>query len=373
MQKLRSTFKRSRTPTGAEMKSQSSLEVPKQVRSASFDEIQLHDNNSSQELSSSRDLRSSASSASSSHSPGGELLSPRGRRHSTLRVPQCAQRSRSFDVSERSIYLLPPAPSSPPAPKKETVVVVPKVATTTTTTTSTAASAALFSCWHCHCLEEYNKMHLSRDESSDSELLLSRPDDYDDDDDDDENSECESLDSAKRDGSPEIRVTLMDSENKSTDDDEITTTTTTTKEVKLLTEQAAGGGGQRRRSICSPLVRQEALTSFPLFEFPSVATSGSNDDDEDDEQQQQSEEQRRESERNRLVVRDIFLTVPDIKRDRAASVDSCFKSNKPDCEDALAVPQQSIRSKSVDIVLPTEVQSRYTALQAAGDSRYVTG
>lgn len=31
MQRLRTTFTRSRTPTGAEMKTQSSLEVPKQV------------------------------------------------------------------------------------------------------------------------------------------------------------------------------------------------------------------------------------------------------------------------------------------------------------------------------------------------------
>ncbi|XP_047989247.1 eye-specific diacylglycerol kinase-like [Leguminivora glycinivorella] len=41
MQRLRSTFKRSKTPTPQDMKTQSSLEVPKQVRSASFDEIQL--------------------------------------------------------------------------------------------------------------------------------------------------------------------------------------------------------------------------------------------------------------------------------------------------------------------------------------------
>ena len=41
MNRLRSTFKRSRTPTGSEMKAQSSLEVPKQVRSASFDEMAL--------------------------------------------------------------------------------------------------------------------------------------------------------------------------------------------------------------------------------------------------------------------------------------------------------------------------------------------
>ncbi|OXU26343.1 hypothetical protein TSAR_003470 [Trichomalopsis sarcophagae] len=63
--------------------------------------------------------------------------------------------------------------------------------------------------------------------------------------------------------------------------------------------------------------------------------------------------------------RDIFLTVPELKRDRAASVDSCFNNNKngkiETCY-SLQVPQQSARSKSVDIVLPTDVQTRYTAL-----------
>lgn len=35
MQRLRTTFTRSRTPTGAEMKMQNSLEVPKQVQRVS--------------------------------------------------------------------------------------------------------------------------------------------------------------------------------------------------------------------------------------------------------------------------------------------------------------------------------------------------
>lgn len=37
MQRLRTTFTRSRTPTGAEMKTQNSLEVPKQVRIQAVD------------------------------------------------------------------------------------------------------------------------------------------------------------------------------------------------------------------------------------------------------------------------------------------------------------------------------------------------
>uniref|UniRef100_A0A8W7PLP7 Uncharacterized protein n=1 Tax=Anopheles coluzzii TaxID=1518534 RepID=A0A8W7PLP7_ANOCL len=71
--------------------------------------------------------------------------------------------------------------------------------------------------------------------------------------------------------------------------------------------------------------------------------------------------------------------VPDLKRDRAASVDSCFtkvtgaKTEElqppPDgaCLNLLAVPSSgAVRSRSVDIVLPTEEQARYKALALAG-------
>jgi len=80
------------------------------------------------------------------------------------------------------------------------------------------------------------------------------------------------------------------------------------------------------------------------------------------------------------AVRDLFLTVPDLKRDRAASMDSCF-INKPTPagkpEEVVPVsPTQllldpncgqpacnnNIRSRSVDIVLPTDQQARYKAL-----------
>lgn len=73
----------------------------------------------------------------------------------------------------------------------------------------------------------------------------------------------------------------------------------------------------------------------------------------------------------KFVVRDIFLTVPELKRDRAASVDSCFNNKNGHSEDTdtLTVPQQSIRSKSVDIVLPTEAQTRYTALLPGTEAR----
>lgn len=87
MDRLRSTFKRSRTPTGAEMKTQNSLEVPKQVRSVSFDEIKLgcakrDDEDASKERTAGGGGHPSASSSSS------------------LRVPAGGQqRSRSFDSS----------------------------------------------------------------------------------------------------------------------------------------------------------------------------------------------------------------------------------------------------------------------------------
>ncbi|XP_064538656.1 eye-specific diacylglycerol kinase-like isoform X4 [Drosophila montana] len=78
-----------------------------------------------------------------------------------------------------------------------------------------------------------------------------------------------------------------------------------------------------------------------------------------------------------FVVRDIYLTVPDLKRDRAASVDSCFsklssggKTEEVQPSDGgcfLAVPNvNATRSRSVDIVLPTDEQARYKALSMTG-------
>lgn len=79
-----------------------------------------------------------------------------------------------------------------------------------------------------------------------------------------------------------------------------------------------------------------------------------------------------------LVVRDIYLTVPDLRRDRAASVDSCFskvpsgsKTEELQPSDGcfLTVPNiNATRSRSVDIVLPTDEQARYKALAMAGTS-----
>nr|XP_050868120.1 eye-specific diacylglycerol kinase [Vespula vulgaris]XP_050868121.1 eye-specific diacylglycerol kinase [Vespula vulgaris]XP_050868122.1 eye-specific diacylglycerol kinase [Vespula vulgaris] len=428
MQRLRSTFKRSRTPTGAEMKSQSSLEVPKQVRSASFDEIQLEaqrqddatggggggggtGGSSSYYGEASRSPRTTSSSSSScSPARSQDSVGRGGRRSSTLRVPQfqTGQRSKSFDVYERNVGL-PPSQSSLGAIRR--FIETPTI--------------QVSGCYHCACVEEYKSLFLSKDddetttttttttasssrddEDEDNEASETEEDrDVNDFDDADENEEEEDpsddeLDyklESKRDGSPEIRVTFTAFTEKTSDespppspssnviiaetndDSDIVTsnligTTSVTSEVKveLYPER------QRRRSIAYPkLSRQEALTSYPP-DLPSSPSGSREDEDKDDdgavgvtgvndneEPDRNKDEIDSKSGKCKLVVRDIFLTVPELKRDRAASVDSCFNNNKNDkSEDShsLDVPQQSIRSKSVDIVLPTEVQTRYTAL-----------
>lgn len=70
---------------------------------------------------------------------------------------------------------------------------------------------------------------------------------------------------------------------------------------------------------------------------------------------------------------DIYLAVPELKRDRAASVDSSFSKvggsggrAEELCgggSELLSVPGGSgLRSRSVDIVLPTAEHARYKAL-----------
>ncbi|XP_031838906.1 retinal degeneration A isoform X2 [Nomia melanderi] len=366
MQRLRSTFKRSRTPTGAEMKSQSSLEVPKQVRSASFDEIQLeakrHDDV--------RDSRSprTTSSSSSSCSPARSQDSSRRRPGSaTLRVPQLqsGQRSKSFDVSER-VYGLPSGQQSLGGIRRPDTPTI-----------------QVSGCYHCACVEEHKSLYSSRDDEDPS----SREDDVPDeagDTSDDEDSELDQ----RSEGSPEIRVTLTTFTEKlafdETPSDEPTAPSTVVPEIvpEVLQENAdtseiRGGlfpGRERRRSIASPkLARQEALTSYPI-ELPTVVSSTEDEDKPDDEDEDEDDDNV-EASKCKFVVRDIFLTVPELKRDRAASVDSCFnnKNGKGENEDTLAVPQQSIRSKSVDIVLPTEAQTRYTALLPGTEARPTRG
>lgn len=108
---------------------------------------------------------------------------------------------------------------------------------------------------------------------------------------------------------------------------------------------------QRRRSIS----RQEAFFVEPTgssLENVRASEEGANNAARD------------------TLVHDIYLAVPELKRDRAASVDSCFSkvSGGARAEEingtsnSLTVPGSSLRSRSVDIVLPTAEQSRYKAL-----------
>ncbi|XP_012279968.1 eye-specific diacylglycerol kinase isoform X2 [Orussus abietinus] len=367
MQRLRSTFKRSRTPTGAEMKSQSSLEVPKQVRSASFDEIQLEAKRRDETGPGARAPEPRASSSSSSSCSPARSHRDAGatRRLTTLRVPQLQgqQRSRSFDVSERRLPR--GSPGSPGSPGPLGALGGPGG----TGGLSGAPTIQLSGCYHCACVEEYRGLHESRGEDS--------PSGSEEDGDsrgagggevEAEAGTSEEDGDSSRDRSPEIRVTL----------------TPSGENTVLALDEASSGGAEdeaeassrhrpRRRSVSSPkLARQEALDFLQSF--------GPRDDDDEEEEEAEAEEDDDEEElerrRNGLVVRDIFLTVPDPKRDRAASVDSCFdgnKGDKADRQDSLAVPQQSTRSKSVDIVLPTEAQTRYTALLPTNGSRSLRG
>lgn len=132
---------------------------------------------------------------------------------------------------------------------------------------------------------------------------------------------------------------------------------------------------QRRRSIS----RQEAIFVEPTGNSLENMSDADKENRKREEQQQQQMDDDGASNGSTDIVQDIYLTVPDLKRDRAASVDSCFSkvgSSKteelqpPDGGFTLEVPVNSCatRSRSVDIVLPTNEQARYKALAMAGPS-----
>lgn len=66
--------------------------------------------------------------------------------------------------------------------------------------------------------------------------------------------------------------------------------------------------------------------------------------------------------RTKLMVINIFVNVSELKRDSASSVDYCFndrtKDNTAEYSRSIEVPRKTIRSKSVEIVLPTGRQRR---------------
>lgn len=354
MQKI---FKRSRTPTGAEMKTQSSLEVPKQVRSASFDEIQLE------------------AKRQQNLDPTGFLKVP----------PHTGQRSKSFDSSQNQSDADP-----------GTFLEVPTRTLFQRRRSSGDKMATL--CVHCACVEEYNRIQ-SR-QSSGEEVLSLRSFSYSD-----SSATSEDFDSFDYEQtedteppdidvdipSPCITVTLSPvppctpTFDIITCDDEIMATTTST----------------RRRSVTSPKLERQQAFIFP----ESLETQNSSETtyttSESDSTNQvfnltadfnaftisdktavmKSCSSSNEDNGNPVIVSEFFLTVPDLKRDRAASMDSCFinkqsPSGKP--EEVVPIPSSqllleppsasTLRSRSVDIVLPTDQQARYRALSCQHDA-----
>lgn len=390
MQRLRSTFKRSRTPTGAEMKSQSSLEVPKQVRSASFDEIQLEakrqdgvrtrDSQSPVETPYPHGSNHPASALAASATSNNNETSSHGainrymhqesgvRRLTTLRVPQLRsnQRSKSFDAC--AIDKRNAGGSSPPS-----------------------NTFQISGCYHCACVEEYKRQQLARKNQeageSPSAYAAGRTlldDDYEsereeNDEDEDADEDDNHLDDSAEEETDEdgARAVVRRRERSDRDREH------SPEILVTLTGTESPYPSSRRRSVASPkLSRQEALTSFPA----DLTLGSTRDDNETDDTEGSPDPSATDTDTDekspragRLVVRDIFLAVPELKRDRAASVDSCFNGSKnaeksgPSQQGLLAVPQQSLRSKSVDIVLPTDVQTRYTALLPSSESRRLRG
>lgn len=337
------------------MKTQSSLEVPKQVRSASFDEIQLE------------------AKRKQNLDTGGFLRVP----------PNSGQRSKSFDSSQNQT-------ESDPG----TFLEVPARTLFQRRRSSGDKMTAL--CVHCACLEEYNRIQ-SRQSSGDEMLSLrsfsysdssATSEDFDSFDyEQTEDSEPPDIDIDIP--SPCITVTLSPvppctpTFDIITCDDEIMATTTST----------------RRRSVTSPKLERQQAFIFP----ESLETQNSSETtyttSESDSTNQvfnltadfnaftfssavmKSSSSSNENHENQVVVSEFFLTVPDLKRDRAASMDSCFinkpsPSGKP--EEVVPIPSSqlllelpstsTLRSRSVDIMLPTDQQARYRALSCQHDA-----
>lgn len=449
MHRLRNTFTRSRTPTGAEMKTQSSLEVPKQVRSASFDEIQLEAQRSHQFLK----VHHSSTDEACSTGP-------------LLQVPQVSgQRSRSFDLTG--------AGEESQAAVAAAFLDVPKRFQRRKSSSKTPPP-----CIHCLYLEEYRRLvgveqrqyydnseyqTLSYTSSSSSSSSGEEADEEDENEDDDDyggfnfDVKCNSLLPPPIVSPCGITFTLSPTNADDLEDygdvipppevdcigpvlppppmfdtnypplqplifgsPPITPSgyvfpPSPTIEVPPCTptvdDSGCTGGPQtrtRRRSIS----RQEAIFVEPTgnslenvssteyhHQDINIIVPLADDDNNDgstepcvDDNEERSpppeavvaaaaKKTNDNSDNHPLApadfVRDIYLQVPDLKRDRAASVDSCFTKvtgskteelKPPDGElTLLAVPGSgAMRSRSVDIVLPTEEQARYKALALAG-------
>lgn len=337
MQKFKHTFKRSKTPTGAEMKIQSSLEVPKQIRSASFDEMKLGSHRTLYEQ----------SSVDSATGRGGLLQVPF--------AVTASQRSKSFDSSggtttpdDTRMFLEVPSRQATPRRK-------------------TSGDKATVFCVHCMYLEEQSKsgsrQSSGEDGPSSRSLTYSDTSTSDDFDSENEYADEENSTDASECISPatsQFRITVTLSPNITPPAPPCTLDI-----PKFGDEEDFPQTTSRRRSITSPkLERQEAFifneSGENLLETVEAVSPTVRPED--------------------VVVSEFFLQVPDLKRDRAVSVDSCFigkssHSGKP--EEVVPVPASQLlepptltgnnasRSRSVDIVLPTDEQARYKALSTS--------
>uniref|UniRef100_A0A1B0CQI2 Putative eye-specific diacylglycerol kinase n=1 Tax=Lutzomyia longipalpis TaxID=7200 RepID=A0A1B0CQI2_LUTLO len=390
MQRLRTTFTRSRTPTGAEMKTQSSLEVPKQVRSASFDEIQLEAQRA------------------------GLLRQSTDDKTGLLQVPQVTnQRSRSFDSASGT------------GDESGTFLEVPKRFQRRRSSGTKSSPPA---CVHCQYLEEYERQVSADqlyfiDHQEVRSLSYSDTSSSDGDADDEDASESEygncllppptpftpftpsspcgitfTLSPTHADvptflplGSPPAQMAPLVFSPPPTMEQ---LPSPLTSSPPPFGDEPPHMSRPRRRSIS----RQEAVFVEPLeSSLENVAHASREEenlpredlqeakDDDDDDIARDGEEKSSSYGRCEAppdAVCDIYLTVPDLKRDRAASVDSCFtkvpSSGKaeeiqppPDGGLTLTVPStNATRSRSVDIVLPTDEQARYKALAMAGAAAY---
>lgn len=337
--KLRHTLMRSRTPTGAEMKQQNSLEVPPQVRSASFDEMQL------------KPGRRESSSSSSS---------PAERQSFLLRVPYLGpKRSKSFDSGCGDV-------DETDSSRKKT-------------SRPSSVDKASQQCVHCVYIEELSRRlgcdggRIPYNMSLDFVSRLYRSREAEDDEDWDEDSSSDELHEVIC----GIKVTLSPNSPSSA--------SPTQEEVPV-----PASSSPRSKTVSPKLERQPAVFSMNTStELSSQENSidlsdggyshhgsflylGSSSEYGDGEQGSGGErggEGEQGSGGEKEGVTDVFLEVP-ARRDRAASLDISFASfPKPEelvssspaglTRSCSLEPPKSLRSKSIDIELPTEEDGNY--------------
>lgn len=268
---------------------------------------------------------------------------------------------------------------------------------------SSSAKSAMY-CVHCLCMDEYERYcdlvpPAEPVRGGDSDASLS-------DDDDDETDDSEHIDHSYS-ASQYLTIPLIVPQCN------INISLTSTDAFALPTTAVAAGGDDaddsflagadptcdrigapadgdasmavpqrsRRRSIS----RQEAIFVEPTGSSLENLDSVKPADGHGPRMQRNTEHSSVASNDSSDYVQDFYLTVPeaDLRRDRAASVDSSFSkvsSNgvteelQPQIDGFLAIPTNAVRSRSVDIVLPTDEQARYKALAMAGPAtskRYV--